>query len=134
VGYDAHITRKDDWSDEAGPVITLQEWLAVIDADPDLRLDGHAETTAPDGSVLRLESPGMAVWTAHPDGRRPGDLAWIGFAGDHIQVKTPDPAFLAKMIEIADILGAAVQGDDSERYDADSPAARPRSKKRRFRR
>jgi hypothetical protein len=42
MGYELHITRKRDWSD-AGPEITLDEWLALVRSDPDMRLDGFAE-------------------------------------------------------------------------------------------
>jgi hypothetical protein len=33
VGYDVHITRKENWFDENGPAISLDEWAAV-DPDP----------------------------------------------------------------------------------------------------
>lgn len=132
-----HITRKEEWSDEDGPVITLDEWLAVIDADPDLRHDGFAETPTPDGNVLRIESPGLAVWTAHPDARQPGDLAWLSFNTDRITVKNPDRPFLEKLLEIATLLDASVQGDEGETDDLTNlPAAtdlrRPARKKRWF--
>lgn len=123
MGYDVHITRKEEWSDDDGPVITLDEWLAVIDADPDLRHDGFAETTTPDGSTLRVEYPGLAVWTAHPVHREPGNLAWISFSEDELVVKNPDPPLLAKLVEIAARLGANVQGDEGERYDGTTPPA-----------
>lgn len=117
MGYDLHITRKEEWSDDDGAVISLDEWLAVVDADPDLRHDGFAETRTPDGNVLRIEQPGLVVWTAHPDARQEGDLAWLSYSGGAVVVKNPDPAFIRKMIEIADRLDAHVEGDEGERYD-----------------
>lgn len=121
MGYDLYITRKDDWSDDEGRVITLVEWLAVVDADPDLRHDGYAETRTPDGNVLRIEQPGLVVWTAHPDARQEGDLARLSYSGDRVVVKNPDPAFIEKMIQLAAQLDATVQGDEGEHYDATTP-------------
>jgi len=37
MGYDLHITRRDDWSDQ-GHDITSDEWLKLIAADPELTL------------------------------------------------------------------------------------------------
>lgn len=44
MGYDLHITRKEDWSDEYSDDmgISLSEWLSYIDTDPELELsDGY---------------------------------------------------------------------------------------------
>ena len=60
MGYDVHITRRQNWSDPSGPVISLAEWVAVVESDPEMRLDGYAETRVPDG-VLRIEREGLAV-------------------------------------------------------------------------
>ncbi len=46
MGYDVHITRKAEWSDDES-AITLGEWLSVVDADPEMRLDGFAEANLP---------------------------------------------------------------------------------------
>lgn len=132
MGYDLHITRKPDWSDEDGPEISFQEWADLVEADPDLRLDGVAEATFPQGTVLRYVNPGVAVWTAHPRGEENG-LAWIIHEGGEISVKTPDEAFIAKMVEIAGRLDARVQGDDGEYYPR-PPATRGRlGRRRKFR-
>jgi hypothetical protein len=39
------------------------EWLALIQADPEMRFDGFAEAKTPDG-VSRYENQGLAVWEA----------------------------------------------------------------------
>jgi hypothetical protein len=36
MGYDIHITRKANWSDDEGDSITSEEWLAVLDSDSEL--------------------------------------------------------------------------------------------------
>jgi hypothetical protein len=71
--------------------------------------------------VVRIESPGIAVWTAHPD----GVVAWFSFDDDQIVVKSPDEAMIARAWEIARTLGARVQGDDGEFYDESGPQPPP---------
>lgn len=39
MGYDLHITRKSDWP-LRGNDISAEEWRAVVEGDPELRLDG----------------------------------------------------------------------------------------------
>jgi hypothetical protein len=117
MGYDVHITRKQSWSDENGPEIPLAEWIAVVGADPDMRLDGYAETRVGDGSILRLESEGLSVWTAYSRHSENG-MAWFSFHKGNVVVKNPDPEILQKMWSLAQALSAKVQGDDGELYDA----------------
>jgi hypothetical protein len=38
MGYDLHITRRENWFDEEGPLITAAEFEAAVDHDPDLAL------------------------------------------------------------------------------------------------
>jgi hypothetical protein len=117
VGYDVHITRKEHWSDEAGPEISLDEWLHYVGSDPEMRLDGFAEAALPGGSVLRTESPGIAVWTTYSGHEVDGNMAWFCHFGDRVTVKNPDEEILQKMARIAQTLAAKVQGDDGEEYD-----------------
>ena len=118
MGYEVHITRREDWSDEDGPLITLDEWLAYVEADPEMRGDGYAEAKAPDGSVLRVDDPGIAVWTAWSKHGEGGGMAWFSHFEDRISFKNPDVEVLRKMHQIAVTLDAMVQGDDGELYDA----------------
>jgi len=36
MGYDIHITRRQSWADTGAPEITLAEWQAIVDSDPEL--------------------------------------------------------------------------------------------------
>jgi hypothetical protein len=56
MGYNLHVTRKDFWWDETGPVISLDEWITYVACDPDLQPD--------------WENPGPenARFVAHSDG------------------------------------------------------------------
>lgn len=117
MGYDLHITRATLWIDSDAAPITLEEWLEYLDSDPEMRLDGFAEAHLPDGTTLRAESPGLAVWTAWSAHERDGNMAWFDHRRGRIVVKNPDDEIVGKMFAIAERLGARVQGDEGEIYD-----------------
>ena len=117
MGYDLHITRKDDWSDDdENREIALPEWLAYIEADPDLVLSDAYRI-----KVLRSETesqvaPGYCDWTAHPS----KEAWWFAYSSGCIETKNPDEDVIKKMLSIAEALGAKVQGDDGEIYTLSS--------------
>ena len=115
MGYDVHITRAADWTDAEGAPITLDEWLAVVHADPDMRLDGVAEASTPGGTV-RYENNGLAVWTKYSGHEVNGNMAWFDYRRGRIVVKNPDEEIRAKMKQLAARLGAKVVGDEGEEY------------------
>jgi hypothetical protein len=117
MGYDVHITRKRSWSDNGGSEIPLAEWVALVAADPDMRLDGYAEARLEDGSILRIENEGLSVWTAYSRHCENG-MAWFSFRRGNVVVKNPDREILQKMWSLAQVLSARVQGDDGKFYDA----------------
>ena len=116
MGYDLHITRKEDWCDKDND-ISFDEWMSVVAADPEMRLDGYAEARLPDGKLLRTESPGLAVWTAWSHHGEDGNMAWFDIWKGNIEVKNPDEEVRRKMWRLAQVLKARVQGDDGECYD-----------------
>ncbi len=116
MGYEVHITRAESWLDSDATPITLEEWLAHVAGDPELRLDAAAEAPLADGSTLRYESEGLAVWTAYSGHGEDGNMAWLDHRDGHVVVKNPDEEILGKLCEVAAALGARVQGDDGETY------------------
>jgi hypothetical protein len=133
MGYDVHIVRGEEWS-EPDEAIGLDEWAAVVAGYPDMEVTGSAETEVPappakrtlgrlgrrgpaaPPQVLRIEQEGLAEWSGHPS----GDTVWFCPDGEGcIVVRNPDEAVLARMVELAQRLGARVQGDDGEFYDED---------------
>ena len=119
MGYEVHVRRAD-----ASP-ISLEDWSAYVEQAADLRMDDFAQSETPDGATLRIEEPGIAVWTAHPD---PAEGGWITFYEGEIVVNNPDAAMLRRMHEIALAFGAQLRGDDGELYDAaGEPTAQERS-------
>lgn len=109
MGYELHITRKTDWTDD-GRDIALEEWLEVVRTDPEMRLDGYAEAQV-DGRTLRYRSPGLAVWTAYSR-QGNGNQAWFDYRDGNIDVKNPDREIFQKMWALAWRLKANIQDDD----------------------
>ena len=116
MGYDLHITRTDDWFDGEETPIELDEWLAYIESDAEMRLDGYAEAKVEGEAVLRYENDGLAVWTAYSQLPEDGAGAWFDFRGGNIVVKNPDEEIIAKMKLIAADFSARVVGDEGEEY------------------
>ena len=122
MGYDVHITRKENWFDK-GQDITLPEWKAYLNKDSEMRLENMAEAKTDEGAVLRLESEGLAVWTRYSGHEKNENMAWFDYREGNITVKNPDDEILYKMISISRSLNAKVQGDEGETYPLkeDSP-------------
>jgi hypothetical protein len=123
MGYDIHITRKQDWFDEE-PQILAAEWAAYVASDPTMRLDGYAEASTPAGDTLRYESEGLSVWTGYSRHDPDGNMAWFDFRNGDVVVKNPDSETLKKMWQVAQTLGAKVQGGEGETYAADGSVER----------
>jgi len=115
MGYDVHITRKEEWFDEEGEEITLNEWCDFVNTSTDMRLDGYAETETPSGT-LRVESEGLTVWVGYSNHDKDGNMAWFDYFEGNIKVKNPDDEILKKMYQIARSLNAKVQGEECEVY------------------
>ncbi len=102
MGYDVHITRAEDWWDNASHQISSQEWLETISHDPALTLEPKS-------------GPYFAIWNgecSYPWG------AWFDWFEGDIHTKNPDHHTLLKMLQLAAILNAKVQGDDGEIYQS----------------
>lgn len=119
MGYDVHITRRGNWFDKNGSGIGIDEWKALVLSDPDMRLEGHASGVVGGGSILRMESEGLAGWTAYAEAASSKNMVWFHFRRGNVIVKNPDGASLVKMWQLARKLDAKVQGDECEVYGAD---------------
>jgi hypothetical protein len=115
MGYDLHITRAENWAENAGAEISADEWLAAVRSDPELALEPG-------------QGPYFARWAGpsrYPD-------PWLDWLAGNVYTKNPDSALLRKMVALAGRLGARVQGDEGELYDGSEPlddyhaAAEPR--------
>jgi hypothetical protein len=119
MGYDLHITRKENWFDEAGPAILIEEWMNLVRDDPEMRLDGFAEAATRQGQIVRIKTEGLSVWTAYSQAGKDGGQAWFALSGGNVVVKNPDLEIRRKMYLISQRLSAKVQGDEGEIYGSD---------------
>jgi hypothetical protein len=99
MGYELHITRAKFWAENEGHEISRAEWLRLIEKNAELTIDEH-------------NGPLFIQWGP----TSPHHSPWFDWAEGNIYTKNPDRKTLAKMLQIADLLGATVQGDDGEIY------------------
>lgn len=117
MGYELHIVRNDAcWREQAGGGISLTEWSSLVADDETMRMEAVAEIELPDGTLLRYENEGLAVWSECVGNERGGKQRWFDFRHNAIVVKHPDRDVLAKMLDIAAKLDAKVVGDEGEEY------------------
>jgi hypothetical protein len=100
MGYDLHIARSDDWTDSVQNPIRGDEWLAYLKRDKDLKLAG-------------INGPYFAIFSS-ATGADPGP--WLDWRDGELYSKYPNLRMVRKMIAIAAVFGAKVQGDDGEIY------------------
>ena len=110
MGYDVNITRARHWAENVGHEIQPEEWHAIVAADPEFEMRRVAQA-----GDLRYENPLLARWTAHPD----HEEVWVDYSSGNLVVKNPDMHILRKLCALAVQLGARVQGDEGEIYEAD---------------
>jgi len=114
LAYGVHIIRVDQGHGEPHP-ITLEEWLAYVSSDEEMRLKGEASLTSPSGDAIKWDAPGLTEWV-DPHTR---NRAWFDHSRTGIvSVGNPSQETLVKMFKVAKALGAIVQGDEGEGYDA----------------
>jgi len=101
MGYELHITRAEHWPENQGCEITWEEWLSLVDDDPELTAD-------PDNGEE------FALWSGPSRYPEP----WFEWSEGNISTKNPDRAMVAKMLRMAKALKAQVQGDDGEVHDS----------------
>ena len=118
MGYEVHIVRSEEWWDEEGGGISLDEWIEYyVQNNAAMRLDGEAEAQTLDGSTIRYENEGVAVWGGYSGHQESGDKAWFDYRDGRVVVKNPDSEILRRMHEIASKSGAKVVGDEGEEYN-----------------
>src|SRR5882724_2806240 len=109
MGWEIHITRGNDWSDNGKHPITADEWLALVEADPELAIDP------------RDNGPYMALWLPHwvrADPPWSDDHPCFDWFKGCMSTTRPDRETFAKALEIVRALRAKVQDDDGQVYDS----------------
>jgi len=69
---------------------TLDEWIAVVEAQTDMLLEGYSEVRLEGGGVLKYRNAGVAVWTAYSRRCEGRHLVWFDFRRRNVVVKNPD--------------------------------------------
>ena len=114
MSYDLHVHRAADWMESSEQPIGRTEWEMWVEETPDFRFDETISVSYSDDERGDWTETG-AVWTAHPDGRQ-----WASFYDDGaVMTGNPDEHVVRRMAQVAASLGARLQGDDGEFYDAD---------------
>ena len=89
MGYDLHITRREDWADRRTPDILLDEWLSYIEHDKELELTNGNNITI--GSETQFQNrPGFCEWNSHPTEKSPNTRPWFAFWEGSIDTKNAD--------------------------------------------
>jgi len=99
-----YVTRKPDPLEVNGPDISKEEWIDLIERDPDLSI-------ADPPNQLRVDSS-YAVWASYPGGYP----AWFSLSGGSIEVKGIDDAILCKLRYFANKLGARIVSEMGEEF------------------
>lgn len=100
MGYDLHITRRKDWSED-GNDIAKEEFVAYVQKDTEFIYPGE---NGNDYADWKSTKSGYESWLCWEDGR--------------VHTKNPEPEFVDKVVAIAKALGAKAQGDDGEVYSS----------------
>jgi hypothetical protein len=113
MGYDIHITRRKNWADEGPPDITIDEWRAIVDADPEL---------IPQPPTPLSPLPAMMLGPTHASSQ---GARYFCYLSGQIFVSKPNSDVLKKMIAIARLLNARVIGESDEVYSGDGLPDKP---------
>ena len=114
MGYDLHITRKENWADEEDEgLISISEWNTHVKSDAELTED--LDNLGGDNYLYQRAAGNWPLWYSQQSGE--------------INTKNPDCDVIQKLVRIANSLGATVQGDDGERYDLNGNVVADQSSK-----
>lgn len=104
MGYDLHITRAQvDWDDDQHP-INAEEWLNLVANDDTLKVFENDN----DEYIL-------TDWTPAEEPHQGHYFTWYH---GRISAKYPPKSAFIKMLQLAELLGGRVLGDDGELYQA----------------
>ncbi len=119
MSYDIHITRAESWFEDEEP-ITLAEVEAIWEQLPkgfQIERSDEVSATLPDGGILTVETGNYLIYEDESD---PDSRIHIYFMHDVPTFSVRDEKYLLPIIELADLLGAKVQGDEEEVYTKES--------------
>ena len=111
MGYDLHITKKKNWFDKEGELVSEKEWENAVSNDPEMKMSKTAEVKTKDGkTTVRYSNHLLAEWKDNDN------IFWFDYRNGEICVKDPSKKAIEKMKELAKKMEARVQGDECEIY------------------
>ena len=107
MGYDLHVVRTENWFDAATNPVTKAEVDRLVSQDDSLAWSAtdYVEMSDDDGAVTRYY---LICWKSEP-------VFW--WYRSEITCNNPNESQVLKLLEIAEVLGAMLVGDDCERYE-----------------
>lgn len=111
MGYDAHLTRADNWLDSALTPIGLDEWVEA----------GRASDALVELSEIEYPT-GVPVFLLGDDPVSSPALYW---RDGEVVVRGADLEHLPSLVTVAEAIEARVVGDDGEVYGDSSPVLPP---------
>jgi hypothetical protein len=110
MGYNLHITRAEHcWLDNENVPITLEEWKAYTETDPEIKVDSANNYSENEWDVIWFGEGNIS-----DDNSKCVDSFW--WNNGNIVAKNPKPITIRKMTQIATALSARVLGDEDEEY------------------
>jgi hypothetical protein len=117
MGYHLYITRRSCLDDDSALEISKEEWLDIVEHDPDLEVFEGEGTFRGEVARMCLRDKAGTCTAARYFTYRDGDVG----------VKKPCEPVLKKMVEIADKIAARVIGERNEIYSKEGVPDRPTS-------
>jgi len=100
MGVEFHITRADFWAENDDEQISSDEWLDIVNNDPEL-------------SLSTQNGEFHAIWSGEgSDGED-----WLDWSEGNIKTKWPPSPLYRKMLQISQKLYARVMDDDGTLYE-----------------
>jgi hypothetical protein len=125
-----HITRQPDLIHQEGAnEISLEEWMAFVARDPDMRLDNYTTVTLQNGEEYRYANPGAAVILHRESGQLNAKEVTADFSGGNIVVNYYSPKLMEKIRHIAYKLNAQIFIESkswTEQVAVEQPVVKPR--------
>lgn len=119
MGYCFYLTRAREWLFEENP-ITFEEAAAVLNQlSEGFSIDrkGFVSVTTPQGSTLTSE---VGPYVEYFDGQDEKSRIHIYFLDGPPEFRIREEKYLLPILELADALGAEIQGEEFEVYTRES--------------
>lgn len=119
MGYCLYLTRAEEWFTEENP-ITFEEVESVLNQLPQgfsIDCTGGVSGVTPQGSTLTSE---VGPYVVYFDGQDENSRIHIYFLDGPPEFRIREEQYLLPILELAEALGAKIQGEELEVYTRES--------------